>query len=194
MKQLLFSLTWIEEQNSKAVLRHDLKSRELSPEFLFHSWITCSTRSQQHQILLLVQVRGGAAGCSRQRQEVTCYLCCRGHVIMFTSPDTSSALITTNSSPLRLCLLRVCQHFFTREICFSFFMFVSCVRSSSPPHSVNQWTILSCVHTAPGFRLYTGAQEEEDKLSLTLTFVFTQNPSEKILWSEEFRSEAASVC
>ena len=31
----------------------------------------------------------------------------------------------------------VCQHFFTRDLCFSFFMFVSRVRSSPPP--LTQW-------------------------------------------------------
>ena len=53
----------------------------------------------------------GEGRSSRQRQEVTCYLCCRGHVIMFKSPDTViSSDLHKLSSHLRLCLHRLCQH------------------------------------------------------------------------------------
>ena len=90
-----------------------------SAEFVFHSWTT-----QQHQILLL-QVRGGQPGAAdRDRKwhvtsaaEVT--WSCSHHL-------TPSALITTNSLHVFICVFFVCQHFFTRDICFSCFMFVSC--------------------------------------------------------------------
>ena len=60
---------------------------------------------------------GAQPGCSRQRQEVTCHLCCRGHVIMFTSPDTFSSDHHELSSHLRLCLHRVSALLHQRHLC-----------------------------------------------------------------------------
>ena len=65
---------------------------------------------------------------------------------MFTSPDTFSSDLHKLSSHLRLCLLRVCQHFFTRDLCFSFFMFVSRVRSP-PPGGGNLLLLLHRINT-----------------------------------------------
>ena len=67
---------------TSAVFRHDLqvKSGELATDFTRSSPFThvqhrgrfsAQTRSKQHQILRVIRARGGAAGCSRQRQEVT---------------------------------------------------------------------------------------------------------------------------
>ena len=72
---------------------------------------SAQTRSQQ--ILCITQVRGGAAGCSRQNQEVTCYLCCGGHVIMFTAPDP---VISSYHHKLSWCL---CQCLLCWDIAFS---------------------------------------------------------------------------
>ena len=80
---------------SSAVSRHDLwvKSRELVTEFSHslpfthaqHSGrFSSQTRSQQQQILGIIQARVGAAGSSRQRQEETTELRCGDHVIFST--------------------------------------------------------------------------------------------------------------
>ena len=69
---------------------------------------------------------------------------------LFTSLSVSSMCVST-SSPERFVLVSSC-------LCHM-------LEAPHPPptHSVNHWTILCCVHTAPGFRLYTGAQEEKEK-------------------------------
>ena len=112
--------------------------------------------------------------------EVTCYLCCRGHVIMFTSPDTFSSDHHKLSSHLRLCLLRVSALLHQRFVLVSSCLCPMLEAPPPPTHSVTQWRILCCVHTAPGFRLYTGAHSECD-------------PPEKIQRTEELSLKAASL-
>ena len=41
--------------------------------------------SDMTMALRIIQARGGAAGCSRQRQEVTSKFCCRDHVVFLTT-------------------------------------------------------------------------------------------------------------
>ena len=59
-----------------AVVRHDLRVKCVELALAFtqaqHSGrFSAQTRSQQHLIQRVIQTRGGAAECSRQRQEVT---------------------------------------------------------------------------------------------------------------------------
>ena len=105
----------------------------------------------------------GLTLCSRQRQEVTCYLCCRGHVIMFTSPDTSSALITTN---LFVCVFIVCVSTSSPEI---FVLVCSClcpVLEAPPPRSLSESVedplLCSHFHLSLVFRDFIpGGQEDK---------------------------------
>ncbi|CAB1437623.1 unnamed protein product [Pleuronectes platessa] len=85
---------------------------------------------------------------------------------MFTSPDKSSALITTNSPHFPVCV------------------FIVCVSTLSPE------TFVSCVTL---FTLYTGAQEEEDKLSLTPTLLFTEFPRTHV-WKKRKTLTAQQLC
>ena len=147
-----------------------------SPDFVFHSWTTqqqvfCSDSFTPASDPPLGSGEGGGGQPGAADRDRKWRVTSAAEVTWSCSHQlTPSALITTNSLHIFVCVFIVCQHFFTRDICFSFFMCVSRVRSPPPPptHSVTQWRILCCVHTAPGFRLYTGAQEEEEKLSLIL--------------------------
>ena len=91
---------------------------------------TCTTQqevlctlSQRKQILRRIQAGGGAAGCSRQRQEETYYLRCRDHMIFLTMGMTPvPALITTNSLDIFDVVFYVCDTTFSPGEIFVFFL------------------------------------------------------------------------
>ena len=96
-----------------------VKSGELAAEFtpslpFTHAPHSGRFSSHQHQILCIIQARGGAAGCSRQRQEAEITWSWLQH------RDTASALITTNSPDIFLSVFYVCVIAFLRlgDICF----------------------------------------------------------------------------
>ena len=75
------------------------------PEFSFHTrsrGLSTQTHSQKQQILSIIQARGGGAGCSRRKQEVT-YYSRSNHIVFFTTHRHWCQLL----SPDQICLLLV---------------------------------------------------------------------------------------